>query len=217
MIERLFKCILFDLDGTLIDSWPAIRDAYKAGVSMQQPGADQSHIEVLRSDNREYSDAIQYVFKTQGKNSHFESIVSDIYMDDLSNKTAIFPGVDNVIRYLDNTSKAWGVVTTKKRSFVENILSNKPIFNKCKTLICGDDVQKHKPDPEGLLRACREMNSLPQQTLYVGDLESDIVAAKKGGLKSACALYGYTPSLTDALSTWTADYYLNNLEDILHP
>jgi phosphoglycolate phosphatase len=212
-----FKSILFDFDGTLIDSWPAIRNAYQAGLSHLQPGADQSHIEVLRSDNREYTEAIKYVFKIREKNPHFEQVVSDIYMKDLSDKTDIFPGVEKVISSLDNTGKSWGIVTTKKRAFVEDILSKKPIFNKCRTLICGDDVQNRKPDPEGLLLACQKIGAPPAQTLYVGDLESDINAAQRGGLKSACALYGYAPSLSDAMLRWPADYYLHNIEDMLRP
>jgi phosphoglycolate phosphatase len=217
LILSLFNSILFDLDGTLIDSWPAVREAYKTGLRRLQPAMEQSHIDALRSDNREYAEAIKYVFKISEKNPYYEKIIGDIYMENLPAKTLIFPGVEKLIHHLDTIGKPWGIVTTKKRAFVENILSEKSIFDKRKILICGDDVKNKKPDPEGLLNACRELKSLPAQTLYIGDLESDIIAAQNGGLKSACVLYGYAPSVREAMLYWHADYYFNNLDEILRP
>ncbi len=209
-----YSAILFDFDGTLVDSWPGVRSAYIEGYQFFNPGEDTQHIDVLRNDNREYKEAVKYVFKTAAQNEAYEKKVAEIYLRDLVQNVQAFPDVEEVLNHLNKIEKPWGIVTTKEHAFVSEIIKDLP-FLKTDYLICGDHVINKKPDPEGLLNAARNLG-LPadQRILYVGDLASDIMAAKSAGFSSACALYGYCDK-EEAMMNWKPDFYLNHITDLL--
>ncbi|MSP52965.1 MAG: HAD family hydrolase [Gammaproteobacteria bacterium] len=139
--------------------------------------------------------------------------VYDIYLAELITKTMLFPGVIEVLTHLNQINKSWGIVTTKKKDFVQKIMGEFPIL-KTDYLVCADDVKHKKPDPEGLLLAAGKLGIKNLGTIvYVGDLQSDITAEKAATMSSACATYGYC-NIADAM-TWDADYYLDNITNLL--
>jgi phosphoglycolate phosphatase-like HAD superfamily hydrolase len=117
-----YSAVLFDFDGTLVDSWPGVYDAYVQGFRYFNPAGDISHIASLRNDNRKYEDAIKYVFHTSTRNEIYEDKVTTIYLSEIAEKALVFDGVEKVLRYLNALQKPWGIVTTKERAFVEAII-----------------------------------------------------------------------------------------------
>jgi len=209
-----FQALFFDLDGTLLDSWPGVYDAYVQGCQYFQPGADISHIAALRNDGREYKKAIQYVFKMDCYNEQYGDQVARFYLEKLSQNAILFHGASEILAYLNSINKIWGIVTTKEKKFVREVMKIFPLLN-TENLICSDDVSNKKPDPEGLLKIITKTGLIPnKQILYVGDLESDVNAARAAEISSICALYGYV-SPREALLTWRADYYINTLYELL--
>ena len=209
-----YSAILFDFDGTLVDSWPGVCDAYTQGYQFFNPGADMQHIYSLRNDNREYKEAIKYVFKTSIQNTMYEKKIAEIYLRDLLKNVRIFPGVQEVITHLKSIGKPWGIVTTKEEIFVRAIIEAYPFLD-TQYLICGNHVKNKKPDPEGLLLAAKQFGmAANSKLLYVGDLESDITAAKAAGFSSACALYGYCDQ-REAMLNWRPDLYLKNIDELV--
>lgn len=209
-----YTAILFDFDGTLVDSWPGVRNAYIEGYQFFNPGESAQHIDALQNDNREYQEAIKYVFNTSIRNENYEKKVAEIYLRDLAKNVQAFSEVEQVLTHLNTIKKPWGIVTTKEHAFVNEIIKDLS-FLKTDYLVCGDHVTNKKPDPEGLLKAVQYFD-LPadKKILYVGDLESDIIAAKSAGFSSACALYGYCDE-EEARRSWQADFYLNNITDLI--
>jgi phosphoglycolate phosphatase len=212
IIDR-YSAILFDLDGTLVDSWLGVKDAYIEGFRHFYPKGKIEHIDKLRNDGRPYEDAIRFVMQTQRYHEEAEKKIGEIYIRDLTKKSRLFDGVMYVLQTLNSKYKPWGIVTTKRRNFVAKLIENFSCLN-TRVQICAEDVEEKKPSPEGLVKAADQLNVPVSSILYVGDLESDIMAAKQAGCDSALMLYGYNINL-EAMLMWRPTFYLNNLQELL--
>ena len=188
-----YQAILFDLDGTLIDT-----------------AVDMIHALARLADNHQIqhelnvADFRQYISK--GAVALVKSVFSDpsaelleqlrleyldIYQQQLNTHSQLFPGIAELITHLDNNATPWGIVTNKPSWLANPIVSNTPELRNAGTLVCADEVGIAKPDPKALLHAAQLMKIDPAKTLYLGDAQSDIDAAHAAGMQSAIALWGY--------------------------
>lgn len=213
MITDRYAAILFDFDGTLVDSWPGIQSAFIQGYRYFYPAGDIGHIYSLKNDNREYKAQVKFVMRVQDDHLPAEQIIQNIYLSELATKAKLFPGVQATLETLNQRRKPWGIVTTKKRQFVQEIMKIFPILN-TPILICADDVIERKPSPEGLFKATIQLGITHNNVLYVGDLESDAIAAYRANYNFACALYGYNDN-REALISWRSSYYLNQIDELI--
>jgi phosphoglycolate phosphatase len=209
-----FKALLFDFDGTLYDTWPAIRDVFCFTYLHFKLGADVSHIHAMASIPHDYQTAFKLAFKTDSPNKEMVEFAEKLYLQTVSDKTKLFPKVRETIDELKRRGFAWGIVTNKRQQFTEAVLSHSGFQDQCKILICAENVEKLKPNPEGLLKACSALEVKPEEVLYVGDSEADVKASQACGMKCAIIFYANAEK-TAATKVWGADYTLAEMTDLL--
>lgn len=199
------EAVLFDLDGTLIDSAPDL------GAAADQMRTDRGLPPLPLERYRPMAGAgargmIGVAFgltpEDPGYNDLREEFMAN-YERCMTVRTYAFEGVDELIRQLQRRELAWGVVTNKIERFALPLTSAMPLFASAGAIVGGDTTPHPKPHPAPLLEAARRLGLEPQRCLYVGDDERDIVAGKAAGMKTVAATYGYLGAVGD-VSAWKA-------------
>jgi HAD superfamily hydrolase (TIGR01509 family) len=190
MMTKHYNSILFDFDGTLCDSWPAVYETYVETLQHFRPKADITHIAAIRTCH-DYLKAFQLLFQQEEIAPQILEYANNIYQAKLAQEIVLFPTVSETLTELTRGNLAWGIVTSKKRQFLTQIIQATPLLQSASVIVCVDDITHPKPDPEGLLYACQLLQISPTKALYVGDLPTDLLAAKNSGMDSAWASYGY--------------------------
>ena len=188
------KLVLFDLDGTLIDTAldfiDSLNNILKANNRNEIDG------DIIRSNVSEGSSKLVEIgFNITSDHHDFEKYRKELlaeYKKNLTNRSKPFEGIEELINYLDLNDVLYGVVTNKPLKYAEPLMENFNIFNACKILICPDHVKNIKPDPEGILLACSKLNVKPDNCVYIGDHPGDIEAGINAGTKTIGCLYGYS-------------------------
>lgn len=187
------KAVLFDLDGTLIDSAPQLVGALNI---LRQ----QLHLEPIPFlEGRPYashgaSGLLKVGFGLEKNDPTFEVRIQEflnIYTNIFNKDIQCMKGIETLINALELKKITWGIMTNKARKFSEAIVSNHPVLKQSQCLVCGDDVTHPKPSPEGLIKASQLLNMIPSDVIYLGDDRRDVIAANDAGMTSMVARYGY--------------------------
>ena len=200
-----FDAVLFDLDGTLIDTAPDMVRAltvmqtihglapvdYDTGRSQVSNGA----IGLLRLGFPERD--VRF-----GDPLHHEFL--DVYARGLARDSALFPGLSSLLEQLENATVPWGIVTNKPGFLTEPLLAELGLSTRSAVTVCGDTLAVRKPDPAPMLHAASVAGLDPARTLYVGDALRDIEAGRGAGMGTVAAAYGYIAHGDDA-RRWNAD------------
>ena len=207
--KLMFKnidAVLFDLDGTLIDSAPDL------GAAADQMRTDRGLTSLPLSDYRPMAGAgargmIGVAFGLAPGHAQFEALKEEFFRNYESRLTVLtyaFDGVAELIMDIVNQGLKWGVVTNKSVRFTLPLTNAMPLFSTAQTIISGDTTPHGKPHPAPLLEAARQLGVAPGRCIYVGDDERDIVAGRAAGMPTVAAAYGY---LGDSANTeaWKAD------------
>lgn len=200
------RAVLFDLDGTLIDSAPDLGAAADALRTRQ--GLPSLPLADYRS--RAGSGArgmLQVAFGITPEHPSFDSLKEAFFVEYaacLTQRTQVFPEVVELLTYLQARGLRWGVVTNKAERFTRPLSQAMALFETASTIISGDTTPHAKPHPAPLLEAARRLELLPGQCIYVGDDERDIVAGRAAGMPTVAARYGYLGHGSD-VSDWLAD------------
>mgnify|MGYP001189809318 FL=1 len=209
------KIILFDLDGTLIDTAP---DMYQALILLLR---EQDKTDVPYEDVRsQVSNGVLGVFsvafnddpKIEGE--RYKRYL-DLY-DSISGKSsALFNNVNELLDNLDSKDIYYGVVTNKSSRFAIPLLKKYKLYERLLTLVCGDEVREKKPHPEPLFKAIEKTKFAYKRDniFYVGDARKDIIAAKAANFKSIACSYGYREDSDDP-KLWSSDYLIDDLMEI---
>ena len=210
------EAILFDLDGTLLDTArdlvrvlhlvcdeeaqdkpdPALAGRYVSHgavglVTLAFPDADDHTRERLR-----------------------QRLVT-LYEDSLVVDTHPYPGTLEMLAELDTRGIAWGIVTNKMRYLAEPIIEHFGLHTRCRTLVGGDTAARNKPHPDPILHALAELGAEPGGAVYVGDAEKDIVAGRAAGTRTVGVSWGYVPPGDAQPHEWAADYTIDHPRDLL--
>jgi len=210
------RAILFDLDGTLLDTAPEFLHCLNLLLhERQQPLLTLSHFKETVSKGA--MGMIQYAFggsfPAQALQELKQQFLS-LYQSQLGSKTQYFDGIESVLRFLIEQSIPWGIVTNKPKLYSEPLISQFPLLTQAHCLISGDSLEHCKPHPLPLLHGCKYLRVAPQSCWYVGDALSDVLASQNAKLLCALAGYGYLPSDHSA-KTWPVNKTLNKPLDIL--
>lgn len=214
--KKSIKAVFFDLDGTLFDTAPDL--AFSMDQVLKKHGREPVDFKEFRFYIYGGTNSmVKYAFDIEVDHPEFPSIKKeflDIYSRESTKRTLFFSGMKEVLTYLNNHNIHWGIVTNKPFWLSEPLINYFGIAKQCQCLVCGDSVKQRKPSPEPLLKACEIVEVAPAFSVYIGDTETDIIAAKAAGMYSIGAVYGYAPrnSIPDS---WNADYLIQSPIDII--
>jgi len=210
------QTVLFDLDGTLLDTAPDL--SFALNQTLKQEGLAPLPHETIRPMVSYGSPGLmRLAFADRLDDADYERIrdtLLAIYADNLSRETRLFSGMDKVLDVLESNGQSWGVVTNKPKWLTEPLMQQLNLAKRAATIVSGDDVANTKPHPESLLLACQQAAVSPAQCIYIGDAERDIRAGKNAGMRTLTALYGYIPG-DQTPSLWGADSMIDRPEQIL--
>lgn len=210
------KAVLFDLDGTLIDSAPDLAAAVdKMRVSRGMASLDLGIYRPMVGSGAR--GMLNVAFGMEPHHPDFEAMKEEFlsnYQAALDVHTKPFDGVLDLLTTLKSKSLMWGVVTNKHERFTHRIVERMDWLQAAATVICGDTTPHAKPHPAPLLEAARRINLPPEACVYVGDDERDIQAGKAAGMQTVAAMYGYLGKATPA-EAWGADAMIENPADLL--
>ena len=220
MIRSVFKSIravLFDLDGTLIDSAP---DLGAAVDSMRiRRGLASLPLEHYRPHTGSGARGmLRAAFDITPEHEDYSTMKDEFFMAYeacLTQRTQAFDEVDVMLITLMRGGLQWGVVTNKSQRFTTPITRALDIFATASAVISGDTTAHSKPHPEPLLEAARRLALAPGQCIYVGDDERDIRAGKAAGMATVAACYGYLGGGAD-VSAWGADAEVSSPLQVLN-
>ena len=204
------RLLIFDLDGTLIDSVPDITDAInktfdKLGIDKVSEKEVRNYlgngartlIERALKGNSELLDKALKIFKNNYKNN-------------VCNKTTLYPGVKETLKKLPHKK---AIVTNKPYEFVGEILKTLGIDEYFEMYIGGESLPEKKPSPMPLLYVCEKMGYSPDEAIMIGDSKNDILAAKNAGVKSIAVNYGY--NYGEDVSIYKPDIIINDFKKLL--
>lgn len=206
----MIKCVLFDLDGTLIQTTEIIIDAFKVTFKKYFP-------ELNLSDD-DYTNMLgATLYKTFGYYASLEQVDEMVkfyreYSNDLIEEgLSAYPGAKDVLAFLKKKNIKVGVVTSKIGSVARHHLEITRLSDYIDAIIGYEDVVEHKPSPEPIVKALSLLGAKKTSTVYVGDHENDIIAAKKAGIFTCAVTYSHR--LKEMLS-YQPDYVIDELLNI---
>lgn len=182
------KCVIFDLDGTLIDAYQNIRDS--ANYTMSQLGYPALSLETVRRSVGGGPREFWRRFVRQEDLDRAEAIYRQRYEETLFEKTYLLPGVEQTLRLLKAEGIKMAVASNKPGRFSRPLLDYLRISEYFDLVVCGDEIENMKPHPEAILNIIRELKVLPDQTVYVGDMTLDIQTAKAAGVRGIAVVTG---------------------------
>ena len=198
--------VLFDLDGTLIDSAPDLGAA--ADKMRTDRGLPSLPLELYRPmAGAGARGMLGVAFGIAPGHADFEVFKEEFFKNYeacMTERTYAFEGVVNLIAQLDQAGLKWGVVTNKSERFALPLIRAMPLFNTAQTVVGGDTTPHAKPHPAPLLEAARQIGVAPERCVYVGDDERDIIAGRAAGMPTVAAAYGYLGAMSDTIR-WNAD------------
>ena len=197
--------ILFDLDGTLLDTAPDLAAALNAVlVAQQHKPLPLASIRPVISEGA--SGLLKLGFKITDQDYRLPNLRKQFiayYSQNICKHTQLFPDINTVIHYLQKNHLSWGIVTNKSMALTTKLINHFPLLKTAQCIIAGDTLEYSKPHPKPLLHACECISCIPENCVYIGDAKRDIEAANAAKLHSLIALYGYIPSKKEAKS-WKA-------------
>lgn len=210
------QAVLFDLDGTLIDS---ATDLGRAADKMRIARGLHSHpdIHYRAMAGAGARGMLGAAFGIAPGTAEFEAMRDEFfanYTACMFDHTTPFPEVPQLLRDIEAMGLLWGVVTNKAARFTDPLVQHMPLFERCAVVISGDTTAHAKPHPEPLLEAARRLRIAPIHCLYVGDDERDMIAGRAAGMQTVAANYGYLGA-GGSVSHWDADVEINSPAELL--
>ncbi len=199
--------VLFDLDGTLIDSAPDLGAAANRMRTRRGLGAWPLHRyrNMAGAGARGMLGVAFGIAPSMPGYANLREEFFQCYESDLHGLTHAFDGVSNLLAALQKRGTPWGIVTNKSERFSHPLRAHMPVLQHCAVIVSGDTTPHAKPHPEPVLEACRRLKLAPPSVLYVGDDERDIAAGRAAGCATAACTWGYLGQNPDVTS-WHADH-----------
>jgi len=209
-----YRAVLFDLDGTLVDTAPDMvgalqklqlrNDIEPIAYELGRANVSNGSMGLLRAG-----------FPHLDANKQQELVCEfiEIYKQGLCDHSALFEGVADLLGELENAEYPWGVVTNKPSHLTEPLLELLALSERSACIISGDTLSVRKPNPGQVLHACEIIGVSPESVLYVGDAPRDIEAGRAAGSTTVAAAYGYIPADDDP-ADWGADAIARDVEEL---
>ncbi len=207
------QAVLFDLDGTLVDTAPDLAHALNSLLAENNRPTlpfDRIRDQVSNGGNA----LIKLGFDVVPDDPQHPSLrarLLEIYHQCVANQSSLFDGLPNLLEQLISLQIPWGIITNKPRIYTESLL--KALNLTPDILVCPEDLGVSKPDPAPLLYAARQLAVDPTQCVYIGDHQRDIEAGRNAGMQTLVAGFGYIP-LEENPKDWQPDFIATSVIDL---
>lgn len=198
-------CVLFDLDGTLVDTAPDLIACLNQALSAHQlpvvtdtavkPCISLGALAMIKQATPNLAAADQ---------EQLLSYMLDCYQNNIAEHSRFFQGISETLDNIEALGLKWGVVTNKRERFTQPLMDAFDLTKRAACIISGDSTANCKPHPEPMFAACKQANVIPENCVYIGDASHDITAGKNANMKTLAALYGYIRA-NDQPECWGAD------------
>jgi N-acetyl-D-muramate 6-phosphate phosphatase len=202
----LISTILFDLDGTLVDTAPDLGHALNLQL-IRHGKSPLSDAEIRPFASHGSRGLIGLGFGITPQDDNFIAMRDEylaLYDTVFTRSPVLLPGIDALLNIIEQKDLSWGIVTNKPRRFTQPLIKSMALHKRAACVVSGDDAPQPKPSPATLLLACEKIGVKPQNCIYVGDAERDIQAGRAAGMQTVVALFGYI-DITDKPDEWGAD------------
>ncbi len=209
------SAVLFDLDGTLLDTAPDMVPALNQLLS-EEARAPLPYTQARSQVSNGVPGLLNLAFGnlTEAEHARLRQRYLQLYALRLAVETRLFAGMEQVLEWLEHRQIPWGVVTNKPSALTEPLLEQLSLRTRCACVVSGDTVARRKPHPQPLLHALGVIAAQSAAAVYVGDAARDIAAGRAAGMRTVAALYGYIPAGEDT-AAWGADHDVRDPLELL--
>jgi phosphoglycolate phosphatase len=213
--EQHPSAVLFDLDGTLIDTAPDFIRCLNQ-LRQQHGLAPLPPEQIRRSVSNGARAMVRVGFGLEPEHQDYagkHSAFLDLYEAGVAVETTLFEGIEELLQTLEARDIHWGIVTNKPARFAVPLIQALGLADRCAALVCPDHVAERKPHPEALFLACTQITADPARAIYVGDHERDIEAGRNAGMRTIAVRYGYIEE-PESVELWQADIIADTVSDL---
>ncbi len=208
------SCVLFDLDGTLVDTAPDLIACLNKALIIH--GFNEVTSDKLKPFISHGAMAMIDYCVEQADEATKDKILEtmlDCYQNNIAEHSQFFSGITETLETIESLGLKWGIVTNKRERFTNPLVEALMLTNRAACIVSGDTTANSKPHPEPMLAACKQANVKPEECVYIGDAVHDINAGKNANMKTLAAIYGYLKA-DDEPQTWGADALIESPEQL---
>jgi phosphoglycolate phosphatase len=213
---KKLTCVLFDLDGTLVDTAPDLIASLnfalnQHGFATVQPEHVKPHVSFGASA------MINGSFKNALDDEMHNTILTTMltqYENNIALHSQFFDGILDVLAFIETQNLSWGIVTNKRERFTHPLVQALKLQHRAACVISGDTTPNPKPHPAPIFEACKRANVLVENCVYIGDAAHDIAAGNNANMHTLAATYGYLQP-NDNPENWGANALIHSPQDLL--
>jgi len=209
--------VLFDLDGTLVDSsgdLTAAANQLRADLDLEPIPAAQVRNAI--SGGTLAILAASFPELSEDQREPLAEAYIEAYRDQIGRNNVLFDGIEQVLETLEAAGVRWGIVSNKRESLAQLVIERMGLSSRCAVLIGGDTTPRSKPDPLPVLTACERLGVDPQAAVFVGDDLRDVQAGRAAGCSTVAVAWGFQPADTD-YESYGADWVALAPHELLLP
>ena len=208
------SCVLFDLDGTLVDTAPDLISCLNKALNAH--GFETVAPEIIKPfisyGAAAMINASQPLCDDELKADILETMLN-LYQNNIAEHTVFFSGIVDILNAIEAQGLKWGVVTNKRERFTNPLMDALKLTDRAACIVSGDTTANPKPHSDPMLEACKQAGVNPRECVYIGDALHDITAGKSVEMKTLAALYGYIKP-DDTPESWGADALIESPDQI---
>lgn len=215
-VNPMVSAVLFDLDGTLLDTAPDL--VFAANAALAEADIPPCSVDELKPCiSGGAAVMLRCALNGDGEPALFQRVLQrtlELYQVHVADRTRFFDGIESVLDELERRGIPWGIVTNKTSRFTDPLLARLSLTDRAGCVVSGDTTAEKKPHPLPLLEASRRLQRAPKECVYVGDAPGDVEAGRRAGMATLTALYGYIAADQEPRD-WSADGVLTTPGDLL--
>lgn len=205
-VDFKLSCVLFDLDGTLVDTAPDLISCLNNALSRHGLAAVAGNSVkpfISHGAAAMINGSVTPSLPEALRDGILETML-DLYQNNIAEHSVFFTGMADTLDLIESQGLKWGVVTNKRERFTQPLMDALKLTHRAACIISGDTTANPKPHVEPMLAACKQAAVKPGECVFIGDAIHDITAGKNAKMKTLAALYGYLKP-DDRPETWGAD------------